>query len=134
MFQGRSDPRPHSPPGREYSAPTFPNTYLSFLDQTHNVYITRPLADFVVSLGTDGRIASQGSHSSALAKDKTLAKEAAAEAEVTNKAEHTVDEAEPAEEAAAPKSDGKLIVAEEIQEGHVGWPARKLSVAVARGR
>lgn len=56
------------------------------------------------------------------------------EAEVTNKAEHTVDEAEPGEETAAPKSDGKLIVEEEIQEGHVGWPARKSSAATVQGQ
>ena len=89
------------------------------------MHITRPIADYVVSLGTDGRIASQGTLSSALAKDKKLAKEAAEEAQVEDKAEHTVDESEPVAESAAPKKDGKLIVAEEISEGHVGWSARK---------
>ncbi|GJE85927.1 multidrug resistance-associated ABC transporter [Phanerochaete sordida] len=93
---------------------------------THNVHITRPIADFVVSLGTDGRIKSQGSLSSALAKDKKLAKELAEGAEETDKAEHTVDQSDPVAENAAPKSDGKLIVAEELQEGHVGWSALKL--------
>lgn len=78
-----------------------------------------------MSLGTDGRISSQGSLSSALAKDKKLAKEAIEEAQVDNKAEETVDESDPVAESAAPKKDGKLIVAEEISEGHVGWPARK---------
>ncbi|EKM60769.1 uncharacterized protein PHACADRAFT_246884 [Phanerochaete carnosa HHB-10118-sp] len=100
---------------------------------THNVHITRPIADYVVSLGTDGRIKSQGTLSSALAKDKKLAKEAAESAQETDKAEHTVDRSEPVAESAAPKSDGKLIVAEEISEGHVGWPALKLYLAALGG-
>lgn len=79
----------------------------------------------MVSLGTDGRIATQGTLSSVLAKDKKLAAEAVVEAEVADKAEHTVDESEPAAENAAPKKDGKLIVAEEISEGHIGWIARE---------
>ena len=47
------------------------------------------------------------------------------EAEEIDKAEHTVDQNEVGEEPTAPKSDGKLILAEELSEGHVGWPARK---------
>ncbi|KAI0085671.1 P-loop containing nucleoside triphosphate hydrolase protein [Irpex rosettiformis] len=104
---------------------------------THNVHIAKPVADYVVSLGTDGRIASQGSLSKALSTDKKLAKEVDQEAKAVDKAEHTIDDppeedtkpAAPAE-SAEPKtkkdSDGKLIVAEEMSEGHVGWPALKL--------
>lgn len=44
---------------------------------------------------------------------------------MVDKDEHTVDRPEAAEEAAPTKSDGKLILAEELSEGHVGWPARK---------
>lgn len=80
-----------------------------------------PVADFVVSLGTDGRIASQGSMSKVLAKDKGLSKEIDEENKVIEKAEHTVDDQQPVEE--SKKSDGKLIVAEEISVGHIGWPA-----------
>ncbi|KAI0697137.1 multidrug resistance-associated ABC transporter [Cytidiella melzeri] len=99
---------------------------------THNVYIARPIADYVVSLGTDGRISSQGTLSKALSNDKALAKEIAKEEKVADKADHTVDDTV-VEPAAPPKSDGKLIVAEEISEGHVGWPALKLYFASLSG-
>ena len=79
------------------------------------------VADFVVSLGTDGRVASQGSMSKVLAKDKGLSKEIDEENKEIEKAEHTVDDQQPVEE--SKKSDGKLIVAEEISVGHISWPA-----------
>ena len=91
--------------------------------KTHNVHIARPIADFVVSLGTDGRIKSQGSLSNALAQDRKLAKEVAEEAAEEDQTEHTVAQSDPVAESVAPNLDGKLIVAEEISEGHVGWPA-----------
>lgn len=94
--------------------------------QTHNVYIAKPIADFVVSLGTDGRVASQGTLSKALSKDKKLAAEISQEQKQADKAEHTVDDTAVEADVAAPKTDGKLIVAEEISEGHVSWAARKL--------
>ncbi|EMD41584.1 hypothetical protein CERSUDRAFT_110134 [Gelatoporia subvermispora B] len=90
---------------------------------THNVAIASPIADFVVSLGTDGRIASMGSLDLALAKNKKLSKELQEEKEEINKAEHEVDEVEPDVPA---RKDGKLIVEEEVEVGHVGWPAMKL--------
>lgn len=82
-----------------------------------------PIADFVVSIGANGRISSQGSLSKALAKDKKLSKELKDESKEIEKAEHEIDPVEPATEPSK-KSDGKLVVAEEISEGHVGWPAR----------
>lgn len=79
--------------------------------------------------------------SKALSSDKKLAKEVAREAQVADKAEEAIDDdaedktAGPADSAGAAQpsesdkdADGKLIVAEEISEGHVGWPARKLGV------
>ncbi|KAI9444470.1 hypothetical protein H4582DRAFT_2052775 [Lactarius indigo] len=72
---------------------------------THNVAMVTPLADYVVSLGTDGRIASRGSVSNALKNDKTLEKELAEDARM------------------AKSADGKLILAEEIAEGNVSWDA-----------
>ena len=85
-----------------------------------------PIADFVVSLGTDGRIVSQGSLSKVLAKDDKLSKELAEEQAEMAKAEHEVDVVEPDDEAAPKKSDGKLIVAEEISEGHISWASCEL--------
>lgn len=78
----------------------------------------------MVSLGPDGRILSQGSLSRALAKNKKLAVEMMEETDELKKHETEIDYEVP--DAFPSKSDGKLIVAEEIAEGHVGWSARKL--------
>lgn len=87
-----------------------------------------PIAEFVVSLGNDGRILSQGSLSKVLAKDKKLSAEVAEETKEIEKAEHAVDIIDPDSERKKP--DGKLIVAEEISEGHVGWPSRASFITV----
>lgn len=68
----------------------------------------------------DGRVISQGSLSSALAKDKKLSAAAAKEAEQLEKAEEEVTD--PKQD--TDKGNGKLVVSEEIAEGHVGWSAR----------
>ena len=51
---------------------------LSFISltclQTHNVTLAGPISDFVVAMGSDGRIVSQGTVADALEHDKTLAK------------------------------------------------------------
>ena len=88
--------------------------------QTHNVAMTGQIADFVVSLGTDGRILSQGTMSKALATNKALTKELEAGKLELHKAEEMVDGEAP--EVREGKS-GKLIVAEEVAEGHVSWSA-----------
>lgn len=93
--------------------------------QTHNVAMASPIADFVVSLGTDGRVTSQGTLSKVLAKDHKLSEEVAEEREELKKAEDEVDAVEPDSEDTPKKSDGKLVVAEEISEGHVSWSARE---------
>ena len=83
--------------------------------------MANPLADYVVSLGHDGRIASRGSVSDALKKDKALAKEVAKNARAIKDDEKKIDGEEPYE--TAKPTDGKLILAEEIAEGHVSWDA-----------
>ncbi|KAJ7268668.1 hypothetical protein B0H12DRAFT_1009709 [Mycena haematopus] len=90
---------------------------------THNVVMTSKIAGFVVSLGLDGRVHSQGSISDALEQDEELAKEVTKDQELLEAAEKEVDPT-PAEKPA--KKDGKLIVAEEIQLGHVSWKALNL--------
>jgi hypothetical protein len=83
-----------------------------------------PIADFVVTVGADGHISSSATVSDALAKDETLAHEAEKEADVVEKAEHEVVDVEKPD--AKPKqADGKLIVAEEMAEGHVSWKSCK---------
>lgn len=68
----------------------------------------------------EGRIESQGTVSEALGKDSVLAEEARVEQQIIDRSNEQVDEQPPAGES---KTAGKLIVAEEIQEGHVSWSA-----------
>ncbi|KAI0758967.1 P-loop containing nucleoside triphosphate hydrolase protein [Fomes fomentarius] len=89
---------------------------------THNVAMVSPIADFVVGMGSDGQILSQGSLSSALARDSKLLAEIEEEQKELEKADQEVDLDKPEDEAAK-QSAGKLVVAEEIESGHLGWEA-----------
>ncbi|KAI0306147.1 hypothetical protein B0F90DRAFT_1814940 [Multifurca ochricompacta] len=93
---------------------------------THNVAMVSSIADYVISLGLDGQVVSRGSVSDALTKDKTLATELAEGARAIKDDEKKIDPEEPDE--AAKQADGKLILAEEIAEGHVSWGAFKLFI------
>ncbi|KAH7097832.1 ATP-binding cassette transporter [Auriculariales sp. MPI-PUGE-AT-0066] len=92
---------------------------------THNVVLVSDLAQFVVSLSIDGRILSRGSITEALLKDKKLLAEVEKAKEENEAEEQVIDEPKPDETENKPRDekDGKLIVAEEIEEGHVSWPA-----------
>ena len=90
------------------------------MQKTHNVAMASPLAQFVVSLGTDGRIATQGSVKDAIKKNKALAKELKHEDEAVE-----LDEAEERLEGPGEDKKGKLVLAEEIEEGHVTREACK---------
>ncbi|KAH9840299.1 uncharacterized protein C8Q71DRAFT_703286 [Rhodofomes roseus] len=92
---------------------------------THNILLASPIADFVVALGANGTISSQGLIANALEHDKALATEVAKEEAEIEKAEATVDEQVP-EEAT---EDGKLVVEEEVTVGHVGWQAMRLYIS-----
>ncbi|TCD71270.1 hypothetical protein EIP91_011749 [Steccherinum ochraceum] len=91
---------------------------------THNIALMSPVADFVVSLSTDGRVLSQGSLSNALAKDQKLQSEVKKEHEAIEKEEQTVEQTDAADDAKKPS--GQLIVEEEVAMGHIGWSALKL--------
>ncbi|KAH7340935.1 hypothetical protein B0J17DRAFT_612426 [Rhizoctonia solani] len=96
---------------------------------THNVAMVSEVADFVISLGTDGRIVSQGTIDEAYRSNPKLKAEAEKDEELERKGDQVVDDSNPADkkdDTNAKKSDGKLMVAEEVAEGHVGWPALKL--------
>ncbi|KAJ3718421.1 hypothetical protein C8R42DRAFT_723772 [Lentinula raphanica] len=98
---------------------------------THNIAITRPIAGFVVAI-KDGRIESQGTVSEALRRDSALAEEARREQQVIDKSDSgVVPDQPPVKEQ---KADGKLIVAEEIQEGHVKYDAVKMYLTSMGGR
>ena len=88
--------------------------------------LVSPIAHFVASLGVDGRILSQGSISETLARDSILVVKAVEGSEILRNEVDELGSTKLKEEAA--KGNGKLIVAEEIQEGHVSWKALMLLV------
>ena len=100
------------------------------LFQTHHVAMVSPIADFVVDVGSDGRILSQGTLSEALAHDEKLQKEVQHEAEELQTAEEEIEGGK-SEDVEAKTNAGKLVVAEEIEEGRVGWRASQSTVIVS---
>ena len=94
--------------------------------QSHNVASVQPIADFVVVLGNDSRIVSHGSLQRAPKEDGELLEELKADEEHIENAEDAIDNSQVNDQA---EQDGKLVVAEEIGEGHVGWNACKSSCA-----
>ncbi|CAE6444373.1 unnamed protein product, partial [Rhizoctonia solani] len=101
---------------------------------THNVAMVSEVADFVVSLGTDGRVASQGSIDEALRSNPKLKAEVETDEELERKGNQVIDDGNPMDQdSSAKKSDGKLMVAEEVAEGHVGWSALKIFLLALGG-
>ncbi|KAF9013113.1 multidrug resistance-associated ABC transporter [Cyathus striatus] len=96
---------------------------------THNVTLTLPTAHFIVEVGIDGRISKE-----TLAPLDHLPKKILQIVEDI----HTDDLAAASEieekELNSPKPDGKLIVAEDIAKGRVGWRAMKLYLSSLGGR
>jgi hypothetical protein len=90
------------------------------------VVLVSPIAHFVASLGVDGRILSQGSISETLARDGILVVKAVEGSKILENVVDKLGSTKLKEEAV--KGNGKLIVAEEIQEGHVSWKALMLLV------
>lgn len=86
--------------------------------------MTSPIADFVVSLGSDGRLLSQEARSTALKLNTFLSAELEkGQEEIAGEEVDTVAPDVPIRQDA-----GKLILAEEISEGHVSWAACGYSV------
>jgi hypothetical protein len=81
--------------------------------------MTRDLASFAVSIGTDGSIVAQGTVAEVLGADKTIVEELEKDEEAIIKADEKIDQPTDLH------GDGKLIVPEEIEEGHVSWDACK---------
>ncbi|KAL0950661.1 hypothetical protein HGRIS_007447 [Hohenbuehelia grisea] len=96
---------------------------------THNIALAKPVAGFVVSMGSNGTIASHGSVDEVLRDDERLAQEIVEEEQALTKVEEEIDEPVPEKPAG-----GKLIIKEEVQEGHVGWPAVKMYLVGLGGR
>ncbi|KAJ7132157.1 multidrug resistance-associated ABC transporter [Mycena epipterygia] len=97
---------------------------------SHNVALTRPIASFIVSFGSDGRVQSQGSVSE-LTTRGYLAAQIREQQEVLSKTQEEID---PEPTAPVAKADGKLIVAEEIQRGHVSSSAVNMYLIAMGGR
>lgn len=76
-----------------------------------------PLADYVVTFGRDGRVASHGSALDAVAEFLTVSPELVED--ILNEDKRT----DQGPDATVKQTDGKLIVAEEIAEGQVSWDA-----------
>ncbi|KDR83050.1 hypothetical protein GALMADRAFT_866663 [Galerina marginata CBS 339.88] len=90
---------------------------------THSVALLTPVAEFIVSIGQDGAVQTQGvDPGAALAVDPALAAEAETVREETEIANQEVTLLAKKE---AP-ADGKLVVAEEIVKGHITWKSVKL--------
>lgn len=82
---------------------------------THNVALTRSIAGFVVSIN-DGHVVNQGTVSDTLSDDEVLVQ---AEVSVNEAIEEGHDE----DKSKNPtEGQGKLIIAEEVRIGSVGWP------------
>ncbi|KAJ6468064.1 P-loop containing nucleoside triphosphate hydrolase protein [Mycena vitilis] len=96
---------------------------------THNVALARPIADFVVTFGSDGRVRSQGTISE-LTKRGPLAAQIRKEQQALDDTRDVTD----LEDSSAAPADGKLIVAEEIQLGHVGASAVKMYFFAVGGK
>ena len=90
---------------------------------THNAALVGSLAKFVVSIGSDGKIAGQGSVGEVLGRNSALGKGIEKEGEVVdeviNNVEALIDNG---------KASGKLMTDEEVALGHISPAASGLLV------
>ncbi|KAF7314589.1 ATP-binding cassette transporter [Mycena kentingensis (nom. inval.)] len=101
---------------------------------THNIALTQPVADYIVTFGADGRISAQGSVSE-ISKRGFVAAQIAAGQEALDKNAEVIDAGPEVPEDNEPKSnDGKLIVAEEIAIGHVSAKSLKMYLSGMGGK
>ncbi|KIJ38971.1 hypothetical protein M422DRAFT_258389 [Sphaerobolus stellatus SS14] len=94
---------------------------------THNVALASPVADFVVSLGLDGTVTTSSTISEVLQSNDALKMEIEEEMDLLDKVE---EEITPVKET---KTAGKLIMAEEVAEGHVSWKSIMLFLTALGG-
>ncbi|KAF9013115.1 hypothetical protein BDQ17DRAFT_1419297 [Cyathus striatus] len=88
---------------------------------THNVALVRPVAHFVVTVGLDGGVSAE-----ALVPLGCLPSNLEVLKDVKDTTVESVEDK-------PTKSDGKLIVTEEIAKGRVGWKALKLFLSALGG-
>lgn len=83
--------------------------------------MTSSIAHFVISLTNDGRVSSQGTVAEVMILNEEMQKKVAESRAATEEA-GTVDGQ--TEERSRQLADGKLVLAEEVAEGHISWTAR----------
>ena len=88
--------------------------------QTHNVAVVEGVASYVVSLGSDGKIASQGKWTRVLQEDAALLKELdVGREEVAADTEDLSQLVDSKPTKIGGSGKGKLVAPEEISQGHV---------------
>ncbi|KAG8781969.1 hypothetical protein FRC12_021352 [Ceratobasidium sp. 428] len=98
---------------------------------THNVAMVSEVADYMVVLGSDGRLIDQGNTAQILRISSKLR----AIVEEEREEEQGAEETDPADMQQSPAKDSakKPIVKEEVAEGHVDWSALKLFLLALGG-
>ncbi|KAG8779614.1 hypothetical protein FRC12_024032 [Ceratobasidium sp. 428] len=98
---------------------------------THNVAMVSEVADYMVVLGSDGRLVDQGN----VAQILRISSELRTIVEDEREEEQVADETDPADMQRSPakSSAKKLIVEEEVAQGHVDWSALKLFLLALGG-
>lgn len=89
---------------------------------THNVSMTRQLAENVVEIGSDGKVSQKESIAEVLQDNPELKAEVAGEEEQIEKADEAVDDKATKTDGEA-KASGKLIADEEVALGRVSMQA-----------
>ena len=91
--------------------------------ETHNIALASPIADFVVSVNADGVVSSRSQHVAAiLHTEPVLRSEEPGDRPDLEKLTET-----------GLKPGGKLIVAEEVQEGNVSWSSVRILLKAMGG-
>ncbi|KAH7100034.1 ATP-binding cassette transporter [Auriculariales sp. MPI-PUGE-AT-0066] len=95
---------------------------------THNVALIADLAQHVVSITADGRVLSRGAMAEAILRDSGLSAELE-ESVRRNEVEKNLGDLlgqGVMKQPEVTQRDGKLVMPEEVEEGHVSWPALNL--------
>ncbi|CCO37903.1 ATP-binding cassette transporter abc4 Short=ABC transporter abc4 [Rhizoctonia solani AG-1 IB] len=102
---------------------------------THNIAMVGEIASFVVSLGSDGCIASQGSIDEAFRLNPKLKAETKKDEELERKDQETIDDSNTTDKGDEnmKNTNGKLVAEEEVAEGRVGWAALRMFLVALGG-
>ena len=101
--------------------------------QTLNIALVGPIADFVISINLDGSIQTQGTDISRLLEIYPNPISEVEDDEDDEKIKALKDQNQEMEPASKATSDGKLVVAEEIVEGHIAWKSMSLLLSALGG-